>query len=76
MCIMVGLSQFCGWFRVSFILVERFQVKMAKLVHFWVLHDKPTLRRRSANLGGPETSSEKFLLRLGQATVPVLFFFG
>ena len=30
MCILVGLSQFCGWFRVCFVLVERFRVKMAK----------------------------------------------
>ena len=30
MCILVGLSQFCGWFRVNFVLVERFLVKMVK----------------------------------------------
>ena len=36
MFILVGLSQFCGWFQVSFILVERFMVKMAKTSPFSV----------------------------------------
>ena len=60
---------------------------MAKTGHFCFLLDTLAPRWRSLHLGGPETLSEKFLLRLGeplhlgvvllrlgQATVPVLFF--
>ena len=52
MCILVGLSQFCGWFRVSFVLVERFMVKMAKTGPFLGLCATPLRLGVELCLGG------------------------
>ena len=77
-----------GWYKsvlwIGFELLlfwlKDFLLKWPKLVHFRVLDDTPTPRHKSARLGldlrlgGLETPLEKFLLRLSQATVPILFF--
>ena len=82
-----GLVQFYSWFRVGLVLVERVPMKMAKTGHFCFcstplcLGDPEAeffeisvlLRCRNPRLGEPLCLGVT-LLRLGQATVPVMFF--